>query len=75
MTNSYLSAPVSRREFYFEMLAVWLVILMVATRTVGPNATWRDMLVPVGALAMLALHAAALWRAQRRERATRPPAA
>lgn len=75
MMDTHLSAPISRREFYFEMVAVWLVVLMVAVRTVGPTANWRDLLLPVGALAMLALHAAALWKAQRLDRSTRPPAA
>jgi len=75
MTHLPLDAPITRREFYFEMLTVWLFILLVATKAVGSDASWRNMVVPVGALAILALHAVALWRGSRRERASRGGAA
>jgi hypothetical protein len=75
MMNASLNAPITRREFHYEMLAVWLIVLMVATSAIGADETWRDLLLPLGALAMLSLHAVALWKGTRRERATGDPAA
>src|SRR5688572_29406061 len=73
--NEPLNTPISRREFYYEMLVVWLFLVLIATSVIGADSTWRDLLLPLGALVMLSLHAIAIRKGTRRERATGDPAA
>ena len=65
MVNQPMDAPITRREFYMELMVVWLFILLTSTARIGSDSGWTSLLIPVGALAILALHAVALARGSR----------
>lgn len=75
MTTLPPDGPVTRREFYLEMTVVWLFILLISTAGIDRSSDWRAMLVPVGALLILALHSIESWKAARRHRAAGQDAA
>ncbi len=66
MVHLPLDGTITRRELLTELMVVWLFIVFIATDATGPDAGWRDLLLPVGAMMMLGLHVWALWRGSRR---------
>ena len=55
-------APVTRREFYMELMVVWLFILLASLAALRDSQRWSAAILPIGALLMVALHALALRR-------------
>jgi hypothetical protein len=62
MADMPLDAPVTRREFYLELMVVWLFLLLAALPLIKVESRWTAIILPVGALLMVLLHAVALRR-------------
>ena len=62
MVNLPSDAPVTRREFHTELMVVWLFILFASGDALRDSQRWSDLVLPIGALAMVILHAFALRR-------------
>lgn len=62
MVNMPLDAPLTRREYHMELMVVWLFVVLATSTTLGSRDHWTSVLVPLGALGMVALHAIALRR-------------
>jgi hypothetical protein len=62
MVTQPSDAPVTRREFYMELMVVWLFILLASLAALRDSQRWSAVILPVGALLMVALHALALRR-------------
>ena len=65
MVNLPPDAPVTRREFHTELMIVWLFVVLASAAALNGRARWSAVVLPLGALAMLALHALALRRSLR----------
>ena len=62
MSDMPPDAPVTRREFSMSLTLVWLFIVLIAVPDLERPSRWTDLVLPVGALGILFLHAASLRR-------------
>jgi hypothetical protein len=61
-----MTPTVTAREFYGSLTTVWLFVAILAIQNAREADRWVDYVLPIGTLAMLAIHAAAWRRHERR---------
>ena len=61
MSTPSSKPPITAGEFYAALTVVWLFLLLLSLEQAADGGGWQSYILPVGALALLGLHALA-WR-------------